>query len=120
MALRPRLAALSPFGPIFAKELRVTARRKRSYWLRVIYLAFLLLGMLLAYTMNRVDYSPGGIAAQAERSAQLGITFFYFFAWFCLNSMCAIGSVLTSTAISSERLAKIPPVLLMMPIRRLV
>src|SRR5437588_707785 len=110
------ISAASPFGPIFGKELRVTARRKRSYWLRVIYLAFLLLGMLLAYASNRVDFYGGGVAAQAERAAMLGISFFYFFTWFCFLSMCAIAPVLTSTAISSERLAKTLPVLLMTPI----
>ena len=38
-----RLTALSPFGPIFEKELRISARRKRTYFLRVLYLAALLL-----------------------------------------------------------------------------
>src|SRR6478672_8588390 len=36
-----QIRALSPFGPIFGKELRVTSRRKRSYALRVLYLAVL-------------------------------------------------------------------------------
>lgn len=107
-------AAWSPFGPIFAKELRVTARRKRSYVLRVFYLAALLLSLLLAYAST--DRYGGGIAAQVQQQAQLGFSFFFGFSLFCVIAMCAICPVLTSTAISSERLGKTLPVLLMTPI----
>ena len=47
--MTPRLSALSPFGPIFGKELRTTARRKRTYLLRFLYLAILLLVLWSIY-----------------------------------------------------------------------
>src|SRR5438046_2788789 len=46
------LLGLSPFGPIFGKELRVAARRRRNYLLRVAYLGGLLLFLLLAWTQT--------------------------------------------------------------------
>lgn len=113
-----RLSALSPFGPIFAKELRVSARRKRTYFLRVFYLAALLLALLLAYTSTQQSFygSGSGIAAQMQQQAELGLDFFMGFAVFCLVAMCAICPILTCTAISAERLGKTLPVLLMTPI----
>ena len=99
-----RLAALSPFGPIFGKELRATARRRRNYLLRVLYLAALLLSLLVAWaaTSNRV-YSTS-VSAQAQAQAELGAMFFAFFCMFSAVAMAVIGPVLTSTAISAERL----------------
>src|SRR5690348_11313743 len=111
-----RLSALSPFGPILEKELRVPARRKRTYFLRVFYLAALLLALLLAYTSTHQSYYGSGVAARMQEQADLGQSFFMGFAFFCLVSMCAICPILTCTAISSERLAKTLPVLLMTPI----
>src|SRR4051795_8845692 len=80
--LLDRLAGISPFGPIFGKELRTTARRKRSYVLRVAYLGALLLTLLVAWsaTSNRV-YGTS-VAAQAQAQAQLGQMFFAFFCVF--------------------------------------
>ena len=121
MSLLARVAAvapfggLSPFGPIFGKELRVTSRRRRTYALRVGYLGLLLLAMLLAYTATS-GRSYGGVAQQTMRQAELGHAFFVAFAVFCIGSMGLIGPVLTANAIGAERLAKTLPVLLMTPI----
>jgi ABC-type transport system involved in multi-copper enzyme maturation permease subunit len=111
-----RLPELSPFGPIFGKELRATARRRRNYVLRVLYLAALLLALLVAWsgTSNRVY--TNSVSAQAQAQAQMGAMFFAFFAVFSATAMAAIGPVLTSTAISAERLGKTLHVLLMTPI----
>src|SRR3954466_5970556 len=81
-----RVAAISPFGPIFGKELRVTARRKRSYVLRVAYLGLLLLCLLAGYAAE--GHGGRGIAAQAQRQAELGALFFSIFAGF---SICVMG-----------------------------
>ena len=114
----PRLGLpeLSPFGPIFGKELRATARRRRSYALRVLYLGALLLSLLVAWatTSNRV-YSTS-VSAQAQAQAELGAMFFNFFCAFSATAMAVLGPVLTSTAISAERLGKTLHVLLMTPI----
>ena len=111
-----RAASLSPFGPIFNKELRVSARRKRTYFLRVLYLAALLLSLLLAYTSVHKGAYASGVAARVQEQGELGQIFFFGFSMFCFVAMCAICPILTSTAISSERLGKTLPVLLMTPI----
>ncbi|HWE93985.1 MAG TPA: ABC transporter permease subunit [Tepidisphaeraceae bacterium] len=119
MSFATFLQGVSPFGPIFAKELRVTARRKRSYLLRVVYLSLLLLVLLWAYgltsAMSRFS-GGGGVALQNQQRSMLGQIFFGFFACFTVWVMALIGPVLTSTAIGSERLQKTLPVLLMTPI----
>ncbi len=114
MSVWPRVAAISPFGPIFAKELRITSRRRRSYMLRVAYLGLLLLALSMAYAA--AGQRGGGVAQQMQQQAELGEAFFGTFAGFCVISMGLLGPVLTSTAIGSERLAKTLPVLLMTPI----
>lgn len=114
--LKLRLPDFSPFGPIFGKELRATARRRRNYALRVLYLSALLLALLVAWasTSNRV-YSTS-VSAQAQAQAELGRMFFASFCIFSATAMAALGPVLTCTAISAERLGKTLHVLLMTPI----
>src|SRR3954447_5150428 len=105
-ALTARIRALSPFGPIFGKELRVTARRKRSYALRVFYLAALLLVLAMVWAQTREIYGPANAAARAQAQEQMGREFFGSFVVFTTLAMLAIGPVLTATAISSERLGR--------------
>ncbi|HZN66209.1 MAG TPA: ABC transporter permease [Tepidisphaeraceae bacterium] len=111
-----RLAGASPFGPIFGKELRTTARRKRNYVLRVVYLAALLLTMLAVWSATSSRFYYGSLAAQAQAQAELGSQFFACFTIFSVIAMAAIGPVVTSTAVGAERLAKTLHVLLMTPI----
>src|SRR6266542_4472939 len=110
-----RLSALSPFGPIFAKELRTASRRKRNYLLRVAYLAALLLFLLLAYGIT-YEGARGSVAARARQQESLGQAFFFCFSIFSVSAMALIGPILTSTAINGERLHKTFHVLLMTPI----
>src|SRR5581483_11024288 len=100
------LAGISPFGPIFSKELRIASRRKRNHLLRMLYLGGLLLLLLSVWSTMRLDFEyNGGVVAKMERAAQLGQSFFITFSMFCVISMGLIAPVLTSTAIGSERLA---------------
>jgi ABC-type transport system involved in multi-copper enzyme maturation permease subunit len=115
-AIAAKVRALSPFGPIFGKELRVTARRKRSYLLRVSYLTALLLVLAMVWSETRVAYGPGNAAARAQAQEQLGQAFFYCFVAFTTVAMLIIGPILTATAISSERLGRTLNVLLVTPI----
>lgn len=107
---------LNPFGPIFGKELRATARRRRNYVLRVLYLAALLLGLLVTWSTSSNRTYITSVSAQAQAQAQMGSMFFACFCIFSVTAMAAIGPVLTSTAISAERLGKTLHVLLMTPI----
>jgi ABC-type transport system involved in multi-copper enzyme maturation permease subunit len=110
-------SALSPFGPIFAKELRTTARRKRTYWLRLLYLAALFLFMLMVYTSTAYQQSASAsVAERAQQEAELGYEFFMVFSMFSVCALLVISPVLTATAISAERLGRTLPVLLMTPI----
>ncbi len=111
------LSALSPFGPIFGKELRVTARRKRTYALRVLYLAALFLVMMLAYTetSSRFDVTVS-VTERAQHEAELGGVFFIAFAIFSVYALAIISPILTATAVGSERLNRTLNVLLMTPI----
>src|SRR6188768_2330794 len=96
---------LSPFGPIFGKELRVAARRRRNYLLRVAYLGGLLLFLLFAWSITANIHYRGGasVAQRAQSQQQLGYYFFAFFSMFCIGAMGLIGPVLTSTAINGEK-----------------
>jgi ABC-type transport system involved in multi-copper enzyme maturation permease subunit len=108
---------LSPLGPIFGKELRVAARRRRNYVLRVAYLGGLLLFLLLAWSITHsFRFGATSVAGRAQQQQQLGFYFFAFFSMFCGGTMALIGPVLTSTAINGERQAKTLHVLLMTPI----
>jgi ABC-type transport system involved in multi-copper enzyme maturation permease subunit len=110
-------SSLSPFGPIFAKELRTTARRKRTYWLRLLYLAALFLFMLMVYTSTAYRQSDSlSVAERAQQEAELGYEFFTVFSMFSICALLVISPVLTATAISAERLSRTLPVLLMTPI----
>jgi ABC-type transport system involved in multi-copper enzyme maturation permease subunit len=109
------ISRLSPFGPIFEKELRVASRRKRNHLLRVLYLLGLFLLLMLAYLSMRLEGATS-VAARMERQNQLGQAFFACFGMFCAIAMGLIGPVLTCTAISAERLHRTLHVLLMTPI----
>ena len=115
-----RLRGLSPFGPIFGKELRTTARRKRTYVLRFLYLGALFLLLLFFWSVSQpMRYYYGtetSVAARAARNAELGSQFFAVFSFFTLAAMGLVGPILTATAVNSERLHKTLPVLLMTPI----
>jgi len=112
---RFHLAGINPFGPILEKEMRVSARRMRTYLLRVGYLGFFLLLLFMVYSAT-MDDRGAGTARNSQRAAELGFGFFICFTMFSIWSMGIIGPVLTSTAIGSERMQKTMHVLLMTPI----
>ncbi len=112
------LRRYSPLGPIFGKELRSTARRKRTYVLRFVYLAILFSIMLFFFVVSGLNMRGQHSSAvrQSQQLAEMGAVFFGIFAFFTVSSMALIGPVLTATAVNSERLHKTLAVLLMTPI----
>ncbi len=119
MTLAQRIHGASPFGPIFGKELRIASRRKRNHFLRVFYLGGLLLFLLMVYASmspSRLSYTAGNVASRMQMQAELGEGFFIMFSFFCVGCMGLISPILTSTAISSERLGNTLTVLLMTPV----
>ena len=117
MSIFSTIKAVSPFGPIFGKELRTTARRKRTYVLRFVYLLVLFLVMLIAnQTGQWLGANSNSVAMRAAAEAELAAIFFAAFTGFSLTSLIIISPVLTATTISSERLGRTLPALLMTPI----
>jgi ABC-type transport system involved in multi-copper enzyme maturation permease subunit len=115
------IRGLSPFGPIFGKELRATARRKRTYVLRFGYLGVLLAILLMFFAVWSISGPAGaaghsGVARRAQRLSEMGTYFFTTFSVFTMIAMALVGPILTATAINAERLHKTLPVLLMTPI----
>ena len=109
------LGAVNPLGPIFGKELKTTARRKRTYVLRVGYLLLLLLVLLAVFSTFRGSTHETA-ASRQQRLAEMGYAFFSAFGMFCILTLAAIGPMLTATCISSERLGKTLPILLTTPL----
>src|SRR3954470_21523404 len=110
------LSGLSPFGPIFGKELRVASRRRRNYLLRVLYLLGIMLILLWAWAITRNTWSMPSVSARQQQQEQLGFFFFAFFANFSVIAMSLVGCVLTCTAINVEKQQKTLHVLLMTPL----
>lgn len=109
------LHRISPFGPIFGKEIRAMSRRRRNYFLRVLYLGGLLLLLTMAYT-SMSYIGSNSVAARIQRQAMIGQSFFQMFSFFCLVTMTLIGPILTCTAIGGEKLHRTLHVLLMTPL----
>ncbi len=112
-----RFSALLPFGPVFEKELRVTARRKRTYLLRVAYVGLLLFVLFVVNEAAGIfSHGRQSAVAYASELAELGYTFFCTFAVFSTVAMCMVGPILTSGAISEERTRKTIEVLMTTPL----
>ena len=99
LTLPRRLRQFWPLGPIFAMELRQTARRRRTYLLRFFYLGLLLAILSLAAQAMSTRTEETSLVAQAQQRAELGHIFLAIFAIFSVVAMHLIAPVLTSTAI---------------------
>ncbi len=87
-------------GPIFAKELRVASRRRRSYILRTLYLALLMLLMLLIWfeAVDSFDSNP----LRTSRMSRAAMIIASSIAWFQFIALQILAVILLSTAISEE------------------
>jgi len=104
-------------GPIFEKELRVSSRRRRNYWLRSIYV-FLLAAFVAIVWLSVVEYR-GDMAFAQSRMAVAGkqiimtVVLFQFFA----TQILAV--IMLSTAISDEAYHRTLGLLMTTPINSL-
>ena len=104
-------------GPIFEKELRVSSRRRRNYWLRSIYI--LLLAAFVAIVWLGVVEYQGSTAFAQSRMAVAGkrivmtVVLFQFFA----TQILAV--IMLSTAISDEAYHRTLGLLMTTPINSL-
>jgi ABC-2 type transport system permease protein len=103
-------------GPVFTKELLVSSRRRRNYFVRFAYPA--VLAAFIASVWAGV-YSYRGSSAtifQAARSAQVGIYITTVIVWFQFIVVQVLAIIMLSTAISDEIYHKTLGVLMTTPI----
>ncbi|UCD51132.1 MAG: ABC transporter permease subunit, partial [Phycisphaerales bacterium] len=94
----PRLGWLT--GPIFGKELRVSSRRRRNYWLRSIYVLLLTVFVAVVW-MSIVEYH-GNAAFQRSRMAVAGKRIVTTTVVFQFVATQVLAVIMLSTAISDE------------------
>ncbi len=105
-------------GPIFDKELRISSRRKRNYFLRVAYLLILLLVLALIWA-EEIGLRSNSIGYQISRLSQVGlvITGVVVMIQFYLAQIISV--VMLSNSISDEVYHKTLGVLMSTPISTL-
>ena len=103
------------FGPIFDKELRVSSRRKRNYFLRFAYLVFLTAFLSLIW-LDAVDFTVSSGTHVASRLAQAGKQIIVTLVWFQFYAIQIVAVVMLSTSISDEIYHRTLGVLMTTPI----
>ena len=104
-------------GPILAKELRVSSRRRRNFVLRGGYVAALLVLVLLVW-VNTVDTrNTDNLADFINSMSEAGKALIAGIAWFQFAALQIVALVMLSTSISEEVYAKTLGVLMTTPIR---
>ncbi len=102
-------------GPIFSKELRISSRRKRNYFLRSSYLLILLIAILLAWEAMVHSYSSNVVYRVSRLSAAgMAITGTVVMVQFYLAILVSV--IMLSNAISEEVYHKTLGVLMSTPI----
>jgi ABC-2 type transport system permease protein len=102
-------------GPIFGKELRVSSRRRRNYWTRSVYLAFLTVFLVVIW-LDVVDFANSSGTYIASRLAQAGKQIIVILVWFQFYATQLVAVVMLSTAISDEIYHRTLGVLMTTPI----
>lgn len=87
-------------GPIFGKELRVSSRRRRNYWLRSMYVLLLTIFITVVW-ISVVEYH-GSAALQQSRTAVAGKQIVMTTVLFQFLATQVLAVIMLSTAISDE------------------
>jgi len=87
-------------GPIFGKELRVSSRRRRNYWLRSVYVLLLTIFITVVW-ISVVEYH-GNAALQQSRTAVAGKEIVMTTVLFQFVATQVLAVIMLSTAISDE------------------
>ena len=107
-------------GPIFAKELRVSSRRRRNYLLRFLYVAALSVFIFLVWLTVVRPWSEGAAPSyQVSRMPEAGKVIIAFIAWFQFCAIQLVAVVMLSTSVSDEIYGKTLGVLMTTPINSL-
>lgn len=102
-------------GPIFDKELRISSRRKRNYFLRVAYLVLLLLILSLIW-VEEIGTRTKSTVYQVSRLSQIGIMITGVIVIVQFYAAQIITVVMLSNSISDEIYCKTLGVLMSTPI----
>ena len=89
-------------GPIFDKELRISSRRKRNYYLRCCYIILLGVFVLSTWYSTVVFRSSGSAVYQASRLSQAGRHIITAIIWFQFIVAQLVAVVMLSSSISDE------------------
>ncbi len=101
-------------GPIFAKELRVSSRRRRNYALRVGYICLLMVFLAPMWIeASRGWYGAGGFMARMAAIARAAVM---TIAWFQFCALQLLAIIMLSSSIGEEVQRRTLPALLATPI----
>lgn len=101
--LADRLGFYRVVGPILDKELRVTSRRKRYYFLRVSYIVLLTLILAQVWFVAMVGPTVSGTTLyQASRMSQVALSTTMTIFWFEFIILQLLAVVMLSSAVSDE------------------
>jgi ABC-type transport system involved in multi-copper enzyme maturation permease subunit len=89
-------------GPIFAKELRVSSRRRRNYVLRFAYVVLLMVFISYVWRMTARPGGPSSAVYQQSRMPEIGKHIVTTVVWFQFIAIQIIAVVMMSSAISEE------------------
>ena len=89
-------------GPIFEKELRVSSRRKRNYFLRFAYLVLLTIFVMFTWIVTMKIGSSASQVYQVSRMSEAGKYITTTIVWFQFISIQCLAAVMLSTAINDE------------------
>jgi len=89
-------------GPIFDKELRVSSRRKRNYFLRFAYVCLLTAFIAFTWTVTARIGGSASIVYQVSRMSETGKYVTVTIVWFQFITIQLLAIVMLSAAISDE------------------
>jgi len=89
-------------GPIFDKELRVSSRRRRNYWLRFAYLAVLTIFVVMVWLSAVEMQGTFNVAYRISRMSMAGIQITGAIVGFQFAAIQLIAVIMLSTSISDE------------------
>jgi len=103
-------------NPIFLKELTVSSRRQRTYWLRATYLLLLVLALLLTWWVMAQGSMTESATEMLMRQSETGQGLSLTLVWIQLVALLLIAPMLTGSCISDEIEDRSLDVLLITPL----
>lgn len=103
-------------NPIFLKELTVSSRRKRTYWLRAAYLLMLVLALLMTWWVMSQGSMSNSASEMLMLQSQTGQGLSLTLGWIQLAALLLVAPMLTGSCVSDEIEDRSLDVLLITPL----